>query len=92
MRTEYERRKSGCGFQLLHDRFIDQAVLPQLWPAVHDATATGDGTLAPSSSFPTRMIAFCWVGMDAVSQVSGLPLRILRIELSVRLANCLRCT
>ena len=42
MRTEYERRKSGCGFQLLHDRFIDQAVLPQLWPAMHDAMTDRD--------------------------------------------------
>jgi hypothetical protein len=32
-----QRRKSGCGFQPLHDRFVDQAVLPQLWSAMHDA-------------------------------------------------------
>ena len=53
--------------------------------------AAGAGILEPSRSFPMRMIASCWLGMDAVSQVSDAPLRILCVKFSARLADRLRC-
>ena len=34
-----QRRKSGRGFQLLQYLFIDQAMLPQLRSAMHDAVS-----------------------------------------------------
>ena len=41
-RRSMQRRKGGSGFKLPQDRFVDEAVLPQLRPAMHDAMPDGD--------------------------------------------------
>ena len=42
-----QRRKSDRGYQLLHDRFVDQAVLPQFWSAMHNTMPDRDRCWPP---------------------------------------------
>ena len=42
-RRRMQRRESCCSFKLLQDRIINQAMLAELWPAMHDAMSDGGG-------------------------------------------------
>ena len=42
-RRRMQRCKGGCRLELQKDRIINQAMLPELWPAMHDTMSDGGG-------------------------------------------------
>ena len=62
-----QRREGRSSIKLPEDRIVNEAMLPELRSAMHDAIA-GAGILESARTRPMRMIASRWLEIDIVSE------------------------
>ena len=87
-----QRRKSGCGFQLLRYHFVNQAMLPELRAAMHDTVPyrcwCGHFFLVEKFPDADHRIPLAENGCSVVHQ--RISLRVPHLKLAVWLADRLR--